>query len=67
MATKKSGEPLKLGVVKVERDIITKAKLIAADRGESLAGYLSASLRSVVDKDWYRMLKKTDQVDATGK
>lgn len=61
MATKKSGEPLKLGVVKVDRDIITKAKMIAADRGDSLAGYLSGALRVVVDKDWANMVKKTDQ------
>lgn len=61
MAKKKSGEELKLGVVKVDRDIITKARMIAADRGLPLAGYLSTSLRVVVDKDWLNMVKKADQ------
>ena len=45
MAKKKSGEQLKLGAVKLERDIISKAKMIAADHGTPLAGYLSDSLR----------------------
>lgn len=61
MAKKKSGGELKLGAVKVERDIITRAKMIAADRGVPLAGYLSESLRSVVDRDWVRMVKRAGE------
>jgi hypothetical protein len=61
MAKKKSGEELKLGAVKLERDIITKAKMIAADRGVPLAGYLSESLRAVVERDWSKMVKRADE------
>jgi hypothetical protein len=61
MGRKKTGDELKLGVAKIERDIITKAKLIAADRGIPLASYLSESLRSVVDKDWLKMIRKADE------
>ena len=49
----------KLGAVKLEVDLITKAKLIAADQGKPLAGYLSDSLRQVVDRDWAKMIRKT--------
>jgi hypothetical protein len=59
MAKKKPAEELKLGAVKIERDIITRAKMIAADRGIPLAGYLSEALRSVVDRDWARMVART--------
>ncbi|MFI5458974.1 MAG: hypothetical protein ACHRXM_26395 [Isosphaerales bacterium] len=58
MAKKKSGEDLKLGAVKIERDIISKAKMISTDRGMSLAGYLSESLRGSVDRDWSKMVRK---------
>ncbi len=61
MAKKKSGEELKLGVVKLERDIISKARMIAADQGAPLAGYLSDSLRAVVERDWAKMVKKADK------
>jgi hypothetical protein len=61
MAKKKSGEELKLGAVKIERDIITKAKLISADRGVPLAGYLSESVRPVVERDWSKMVKRADE------
>ncbi len=60
MAKKKSGEDLKLGAVKIERDIISKARLIAADHGKPLAGYLSDALRPVVERDWSKMVKKAD-------
>jgi hypothetical protein len=61
MAKKKSGEELKLGAVKLERDIISKAKLIAADRGVPLASYLSESVRAVVERDWLKMVKRADE------
>ena len=61
MAKKKSGAELKLRAVKIERDLITKAQMIAADRGLPLAGYLSDSLRAVVERDWGRMVRKTDE------
>jgi hypothetical protein len=61
MAKKKSGEDLKLATVKIERDILTKARMIAADRGIPLAGYLSDSLRLIVERDWGRMVKKADE------
>jgi hypothetical protein len=57
--TKKKPD-LKLGAVKLEVDLITRAKLIAADQGKPLAGYLSASLRPVIEKDWARMIRKSE-------
>jgi hypothetical protein len=61
MAKKKSGEDLKLGVVKIERDIITKARMIAADRGIPLARYLSDSLRMIVVRDWGEVVKRANE------
>jgi hypothetical protein len=58
MPRKKSGSGPKLAATKVDRDLIHKAKLIAADRGEPMAGYLSAILRPVVEKDWAKMIRK---------
>jgi hypothetical protein len=59
MAKKKLDE-LKLGAVKVERDIVTKAKLIAADQGKPMASYLSDILRPIVERDWAKMVLKAD-------
>jgi hypothetical protein len=67
MAKKKSVDELKLGVARIERDIITKARMIAADRGAPLAGYLSDSLRAVVERDWAKMVKKADEGSLGGK
>ena len=61
MGRKKSGEDPKLGVVKIDRDIITKARMIAADKGLPLAGYLSESLRTTVEKDWAKMVRKAGE------
>jgi hypothetical protein len=69
VAKRKSGDDLKLGVVKIERAIISRARMIAADRGIALAGYLSDSLRVTVDKDWNAMVRRASQsdVDARGR
>ena len=61
MAKKKSGEDLKLATVKIERDILTRARMIAAERGIPLAGYLSNSLRQIVERDWGQMVKRADK------
>jgi hypothetical protein len=45
-------------VVKIENDLITKSKLIAADRGLPLATYLSDMLRGGVERDWLKMVRK---------
>jgi hypothetical protein len=58
MPRKKSEAGPKLGGTKIDRDLIQKAKLIAADRGTSQAAYLSAILRPVVEKDWAKMIRK---------
>lgn len=61
MGKKKSGEDLKLGAVKIELPIITKARMIATDRGVPLATYLSDVLRASVEKDWAQMVRKASQ------
>jgi len=50
-----------LSVVKVESNIIKRAKLVAAGKGKTLAAYLSDALRSVVDRDWNRMIRKAEE------
>jgi hypothetical protein len=64
MAKKKSGEDLKLTAVKIDRVIASKAKMIAADQGKSLAGYLSEGLRGLVERDWAKMVKRADKGSA---
>ena len=49
---------------KIDRDLIHKAKLIAADRGVPMAGYLSAILRPAVDRDWAKMIRKAGSEEA---
>jgi hypothetical protein len=51
---------LKLGVVKIERDIITKAWMISTDRDIHMAGYLSRSLGAIEERSWSMMLRKAD-------
>ncbi len=58
MPRKKSETGPKLGATKIDRDLIHKAKLIAADRGEPMAGYLSKILRPAVERDWGKMIRK---------
>lgn len=47
-----------LSRAQLEVDLITKAKMIAADQGKPLAGYLSDSLRSVIERDWAKVIRK---------
>jgi hypothetical protein len=58
MPRKKSAAGPKLGATKIDRDIIAKAKLIAADRGVPQAAYLSTILRPVVERDWAKMIRR---------
>jgi hypothetical protein len=58
MTRKKTADELKLVAVKIERDIVTRAKMISAEQGVSLAGYLSTALRTTVDRDWARMVDR---------
>lgn len=46
--------------VKIDRALGTKAKMIAADRGVDTADYLSESLRSIIDRDWSRLVRQMD-------
>ncbi len=64
MPRKKSETGPKLGATKIDRDLIHKAKLIAADRGVPMAGYLSAILRPAVDRDWAKMIRKAGSEEA---
>jgi hypothetical protein len=44
--------------VKIERAIVTRARVLAADRGETVADFLSGLLREPVDKEWSKMVRK---------
>jgi hypothetical protein len=56
MGRKKTG--LRTSVVKIDSDLAKKAKLISADNGVSMSTYLSDVIRTAVDRDWPRVLKK---------
>ena len=47
--------------VKLERSIVARARYVADIRGITLAEYLSESLRPVVDRDFAKAAKGTDQ------
>jgi hypothetical protein len=59
MAKKKSpaGEP-PTKAVKIDRALAAKAQMIATDRGVDTAQYISEALRSVVEKDWAKMVRR---------
>lgn len=66
MGRKKSGQEPKLSVAKIDRDIITKARMISADRGVAAANYLSDILRPTVDRDWAKMVRKAEDAKPEG-
>lgn len=60
MAKKKSsagGEP-PTKAVKIDRALAAKAQMIATDRGLSLADYISETLRTSVEKDWAKLVRR---------
>jgi hypothetical protein len=44
--------------VKVDTEVVRKAKVVAADRGIPLAKYLSEALRPIVEKDYRDQARK---------
>ena len=50
-----------LVTVKIESDIMCKARVIASNRGIPLASYLSGLLRKSIDKHWIDMIRRVDQ------
>jgi hypothetical protein len=58
VAKKKDGSELKTATVKIDRTIVTRAKVLAADRGETVAAFLSDLLRAPVDREWSKMVRK---------
>jgi hypothetical protein len=59
MARKKSeGSEPPTKAVKIDRALAAKAQMIATDKGVSLAEYISEALRSLVEKDWARMVRR---------
>jgi hypothetical protein len=50
--------------VKVANDLVSKAKMIATDRGVSLAEYCTEAMRGTVERDWSLLFKRlTSEVD----
>lgn len=61
MAKKKSpGQEPPTKAVKIERALAGKAQLIATDKGIPLSEYIAEAIRSVVEKDWARMVKRME-------
>ena len=62
MAKKKTGAiepPTK--AVKIDRALASKAQMIATDRGVNLAEYISETLRSAVERDWGKMVRRVGE------
>jgi hypothetical protein len=63
-AAKKQGDQAdKTKPVRMDRGIIIKAKIAAADKGVDLAEYLSSVLTAPVERDWARARKKILEVE----
>jgi hypothetical protein len=60
MARAKRGEGKEppTAAVKIDRALVTKAKMIAGDKGVDLAQYLSDAMRAVVERDWAKMVRR---------
>lgn len=52
--------------VKLDRTIVSRAKLIAADEGVSLAEYLSTALGPVVERAYGKLVRKFDDKASKG-
>ena len=55
---KKADSEDKFLVVKIDRGIGMKARILAANRGVSMADFLSDTLKGPVEKEWWRMINK---------
>jgi hypothetical protein len=45
---------------KIDRGLVTKAKIVASDRGIDTAMYLSEALRPIVERDWVKIVKRIE-------
>lgn len=69
MAKKKGRPPKATGEgtpVRIDSDLVTKARLIASERGMNLAAYLSATLRPGVDRDFAKLVREVADEDSPG-
>jgi hypothetical protein len=53
--------------VKVETGLVRKARTIAEDKGVDLSDYLSDAVRSAIERDWRKVLKKIVEQEEGGK
>ncbi len=53
--------------VKIARDLVVKAKVIAEVKGISIAEYLSEILRPHIQKDWPKAIASITSLDSTDK
>jgi len=45
-------------VVKLDGDLVTRAKTLAGDVGMDTAQYLSGLLRPIIDREWSKLVKR---------
>ncbi len=62
MGRKKRERPAK--TVRLDADLITKAKTLADDQGTDVANYLSGLIRPVIEREWVRFQKRIMESDA---
>jgi hypothetical protein len=67
LAVAKDKKPgLKTTPVKLETGLANKAKTIAKDRGIDLSEYISDIVRSQIERDWIKILKKIAEAEQAG-
>ena len=50
--------------VKIDRALAAKAEMIATDKGLNLSEYISDALRSQIERDWAKMVRKVGGADS---
>jgi hypothetical protein len=52
--------------VKIDTGLVRKARTIAEDKGVDLSEYLSAVIRTQIERDWTKILKKIVDAEEGG-
>jgi hypothetical protein len=60
-ANKKSGAEEKFQATKIERSLVSRAKMIAAARKQSVGDYLSGLIREPLERDWAKEMRKVGE------
>ena len=56
MGRKKRERPAK--TVKIDADLVTKAKTLADDEGTDVSNYLSSMIRPMIEREWVKFQRR---------